>query len=873
MTTFERIKSGVTGMDEMFDSIRLGDNVVWQVSALKEFQYVAQAFVCQAIADGRNLIYVRFAGGEPLIEAQEGLKICEIPLTNRFEKFTVAVRNLITQEGRDAFYVFDCLSELQVAWNSDLMMGNFFRVTCPYLFELDTVAYFPILRGNHSFEAVAKIRDTTQLFTDVYSNGEKNMYFHPLKVWNRYSTNMFLAHQYNPATGEIKALTDGLQVSRFYQIMNGETDFKQNQKPDSWDRFFAKAEQNFQMGGPMEELNRKMRNMMMSRDERMRKLLDQYFTTADYFKVRDRMIGTGMIGGKSCGMLLARKIVETELPECFLKMEPHDSFFIGSDVFYIYIVENQCWGLRVQQRQEQGYYELAEEFKKRLQEGHFPANIEESFKQLLDYFGQSPIIVRSSSILEDGFGNAFAGKYESVFCVNRGTLEERLTQFEKAVKIVYASTMDLSALEYRKMNGLEGRDEQMALLVQRVSGSYYGDYYMPSAAGVGYSHSTYRFLEDMDPNAGLLRLVMGLGTKAVDRTKIDYPRIVSLDRPKAQMQSDIAMRHRFSQHYLDLLDLKQVQVTEKTVEEMLELVPDYVKRAVAEHDTEAENRLRQRGDYRNIFYVSCMGLCENPEFIATMQKILQTLQEKYQYPVDIEYTVNVGEQNEFDINLLQCRPLQVQAGGEKVRVPEVPEEKVYFHLQKSCMGRGRKAKIDVVVRVDPYLYYTYPYQKKREVTKIIGEINHAYKKQGKCSILVVPGRIGTSSPELGVPVSFSDISGFMGIFEVAYSKAGYAPELSYGSHMFQDLVEADIFYGAILEERDKNRTAVYQDDFLMRTKENKLKELLPHSTEEMIDMIHVAELTEEELWFYYDELKDNCLCGLTDPCFTDISES
>ena len=193
---------------------------------------------------------------------------------------------------------------------------------------------------------------------------------------------------------------------------------------------------------------------------------------------------------------------------------------------------------------------------------------------------RSPIIVRSSSILEDGFGNAFAGKYESVFCVNRGTLEERLTQFEKAVKIVYASTMDLSALEYRKMNGLEGRDEQMALLVQRVSGSYYGDYYMPSAAGVGYSHSTYRFLEDMDPNAGLLRLVMGLGTKAVDRTKIDYPRIVSLDRPKAQMQSDIAMRHRFSQHYLDQLDLKQVQVTEKTVEEMLELVPDYVKRAV-----------------------------------------------------------------------------------------------------------------------------------------------------------------------------------------------------------------------------------------------------------------------------------------------------
>ena len=128
--------------------------------------------------------------------------------------------------------------------------------------------------------------------------------------------------------------------------------------------------------------------------------------------------------------------------------------------------------------------------------------MEEQFVRLLEYYGQDPIVVRSSSILEDGFGNAFAGKYETVFCSNSGDLEQRLEEFENAVRTVYASTMNRSALDYRSRRGLEERDEQMALLVQRVSGSYYGEYYMPCVAGVGYSFSPYRFMEELDPQAG-----------------------------------------------------------------------------------------------------------------------------------------------------------------------------------------------------------------------------------------------------------------------------------------------------------------------------------------------------------------------------------
>ena len=147
MAAFDKVKSGIPSADQLLDHIRMGDNVVWSVSNLDEFRFFALPFVEQAIEDGRNLIYMRFANHEPILTPREGLKIYEFDPDKGFEAFTVDIYNRITAEGKDAFYVFDSLSSLQSVWYTDLMMGNFFRVTCPYLFRLDTVAYFPVIRG------------------------------------------------------------------------------------------------------------------------------------------------------------------------------------------------------------------------------------------------------------------------------------------------------------------------------------------------------------------------------------------------------------------------------------------------------------------------------------------------------------------------------------------------------------------------------------------------------------------------------------------------------------------------------------------------------------------------------------------------------
>ena len=853
MAAFDRIKSGIPEMDSALDNIRLGDNVVWRVSDLSEFKLFMEPYLKQAKEDKRNIIYFRFASHEPLVEDCPEVKTIEVPLSHRFETFTVDIHNAIEREGYDAFYVFDCLSELQAAWATDLMMGNFFRVTCPFLFILDTVAFFPIIRGKHSVKAINKILDTTQLFIDVYSD-KKNIFVRPEKVWNRSSDTMFLPHTYEAETGAFRPILDGVKSSRFYQALGLAQRSAEEQYSDSWDRFFNRAKVLNENSIDISEQCSRMCNIMMTRDSKMREMVKKHFTAEDYFAVRDHMIGTGMIGGKSCGMLLARAIIRNKEPEISEVLEPHDSFYVGSDLYYTYIVDNNLWDLRIKQRTEEGYFSLAEEFASKLMEGTFSDAMREQFVRIIEYYGQDPYIIRSSSILEDGFGNAFAGKYESVFCANRGSLEERINEFEHAIKIVYASTMSLSALDYRKRRGLDGRDEQMALLIQRVSGSYYGSYYMPCAAGVGYSYSPYRIMKDTDPTVGMLRLVMGLGTSAVDRTEGSYPRIVNLDKPEKSSYSSSADKHKFSQGKAEVINMSDRQLEKLSYEKMEADIPKYLEKILLEHDTEAESRLREMGRRREVKFISCKGLVTNKTLMDQMKNMIRTIQEEYEYPVDTEFTINISENGEYSIDLLQCRPLQVQTGKSGTVVPtDIPEERILLESKGASMGMSKTSELDIIVYVDPVKYYNMPYKEKDLVAKMIGKINWHFRDMDKHMMLIVPGRVGTTSPELGVPTAFSDISAFDIICETEESKAGYNPELSYGSHIFQDLVEAEILYTAVFHGE---KTLHYSPEKLAREKDM-IEEFEP--SEVLKDIVHIYDVSDKKCEVFNDVANEHLL--------------
>ena len=271
------------------------------------------------------------------------------------------------------------------------------------------------------------------------------------------------------------------------------------------------------------------------------------------------MIGTGMIGGKSAGMLLSRAIIRRDRPELSGALEHHDSFFIGSDVFYTFLVNNDCWWDRQRQKDAEAFLTGLDAVRQRIIEGTFPDYIVRRFEDMLEYFGNAPIIVRSSSLLEDNFGNAFSGKYDSVFCPNQGSPRQRLDALLDAIRGVYASTMSAEALNYRKRRGVLERDEQMALLVQRVSGSTYGRYFFPQLAGVLYSFNPYVWSREIDPEAGVMRLVFGLGTRAVDRSDDDYTRVVALNAPDRRPESSFDAVKRHTQRRVDVIDLRGIE--------------------------------------------------------------------------------------------------------------------------------------------------------------------------------------------------------------------------------------------------------------------------------------------------------------------------
>ena len=858
MAAFEKVCSGIPQMDKALDYIRLGDNVVWQVSSLDEFRLFAEPFARQAVSEGRNLIYVRFAGHPPILHDMEGLRIVQMKLSHRFETFTVNIHNLIEKEGKDALYVFDCLSELEEAWATDLLMGDFFHLTCPYLFSLDTIAFFPVIRGRHSFDAIAKIRDTTQLFLDVYSDaasGQKgNLYVRPMKVWNRYSETMFSPHRYDPESGEFRVLSEGVEISRFYARMNQAAKETANQNIDSWERFFLRTRLMYDSGLDVTKECSRICDIMLTRDERLRPLIKKNFSPSDYFEIHSRMIGTGMIGGKACGMLLARKIIENRDPVLYQKIEPHDSFYIGSDVFYSYIVDNGFWDLKIRQRTDDGYFALAEAFAEEIMKGSFSLQIEAQFVKLIEYYGNEPIIVRSSSILEDGFGNAFAGKYESVFCSSSGSAESRLQEFEQAVKTVYASAASMSALDYRKRRGLEKMDEQMGILVQRVSGSRYSAFFMPSAAGVGYSSSPYR-LGLLHPESGMLRLVAGLGTAAVDRRTGSYPRMVSLDEPTKIMLTSDADKHKYSQRLIDAVGTSPEALENHDAEEIRKIIPPYLANILFSHDWDAERYFREMGLREEICYVSCEGIVQNRALMQDMKALLSALQEEYQYPVDVEYTINVSPSGEYMIAVLQCRPLQLTPEGEPVQIPQsCSDDRILLETKGVSMGFSRKYEVDLIVYIDAIAYYQLPYREKYSVREALSAINWKCREKNLHLLLITPGRICTSSPELGVPSSFADISEFNAIVEVSEQNAGYMPELSYGSHIFQDLVEAGILYSAIFEG---SSTRAFHPEML-KQQPNRLQDYVPNS-DALQEVITVCETAESGVQLYYDMASEHLL--------------
>jgi len=834
-----RLSTGLHGLDSMLKGVLAGDNIVWQIDSMDDYEALVKPFCAHAVKSHVPIVYFRFASHPPLLDAASGARIVVCRPEDGFEEVIATIHASIEKAGRGAFFVFDCLSELAVKWDSDQMLANFFMLTCPYLFDLETVTYFALQRNYHSTDALNPIFDTCQLFLDTY-RCQGQFYVRPIKVQHRYSSTINMLHV--RSGDDFKPVTASAKIAEIMTLARW-SDLHADQRPGFWERAFIEAQEVVDAGRHGQQIAGKagasfdrLSRMVISRDEAMLKFAERYLVLEDILDVRRRMIGTGLIGGKAVGMLIARAIVKRTNKQLATRLEEHDSFFIGSDVFYTFLVKNGVWWSRQKQRDPETFLEGAERARRLILTGTFPEQTISMFGEMLDYFGQSPFIVRSSSLLEDNFGNAFAGKYDSVFCANQGPRERRLEDFLAAVRAIYASTMSEKALRYRARRGLLDKDEQMALLVMRVSGDMYGRKYYPPVAGVGFSFNPYAWHKDIDPKAGVLRLVFGLGTRAVDRSDEDYTRLVALNAPNRRPEQNFDEIKEHAQRRVDYIDL-----------DANHLVSGYFADVLREHGdlpvslfASPESMSESRGVSRALVLTFERLLSDTP-FVKDMADLMRTLHDAYSHPVDIEFTANFRPDETYQINLLQCRPLQVRGVGVG-QMPEPPacKDDYIVRAHGAVIGLSKVVQVDRFIYIAPDAYGAMPVNRRYEIARVIGRLNQAAAATPSLNVMLLgPGRWGTSSPELGIPVAFPDINRTSVLCEIVTMREGLIPDVSLGTHFLNELVEMDILYLALFIHEEGN----YLDKAFFEKTPNKLKIISPDDAawSDVVKVVDVAE--------------------------------
>jgi hypothetical protein len=826
--------TGLPALDKILRGVRPGDNIVWQVDSIDDYVPFIEPLITSATLRRQKLVYFRFAKHVELVPKDSGAEVYQLCPEAGFEIFIGKIHDVIRRAGRGGYYVFDSLSELAAECYSERMVGNFFRLTCPYLSELDTVAYFAALRDYHSYHAALPIAQTTQLLIDVYRH-EGKIYIHPLKVHQRHSSTMFMLHVWDeddfvPVT-ESTTISDiltsapwpGLQSASYRMV-------------GMWDRRFMQAEEllkSYDRGECSREtidkaFHRQLRQLI-SRDERILALAEKYLSLSDIIHLWKRLIGSGLVGGKAVGMLLGRAILEKSNPRWAELLEAHDSFFIGSDIFYSFLVENECWGIRQNQKDPTTLLDGAEEARQRILRGNFPDYIIARFSDMLDYFGQSPIIVRSSSLLEDNFGNSFSGKYESVFCANQGTQQDRLEEFINAVRFIYASSMSEEALVYRAERNVLERDEQMALLVQRVSGKPYESLFFPQLAGVGLSYNPYVWDDSIDPEAGILRLVFGLGTRAVNRSDDDYTRVVALNAPDKRPEAGFDEVARYAQRRMDMLNLEENRFASGHFVDVAKQSRELPVEMFASPDRGIERRVRhgQGSDTRH-WVLTFDRVLSKTAFVRDVREMLKILRETYDCHVDIELTANFSSEGSYRINLVQCRPLQIKEDKPVTSsAASLDEQNLIMEAHGGIIGQSKMLTIDQIIYVIPSVYGHLSERDRYAIARLIGKLTHLERQaKAKTIMLLGPGRWGTSTPSLGVPVSFAEINTVSVLCEIDTVREGLVPDLSLGTHFFNDLVEMDMLY--IGFSRSKKQNIINQD--LLNALPNHVADFLPEAS-------------------------------------------
>jgi len=498
------------------------------------------------------------------------------------------------------------------------------------------------------------------------------------------------------------------------------------------------------------------------------------------------IFGNGEVGGKARGIIYSMDALRRgHIKGDYLDLVKFPrSYVLTSEYFDDYIdlnylndiVSDKC-------REILSIKEMRQKFIK----GDLPENLLNVLYTILEK-ESGPLIVRSSSILEDSLEYSFAGIYDSFFTPNRGTLEHRVNTLEQTVKMVYASTFGNNAKEYRKRHKIPWQREKMALVIENVIGrEQKDDYYYPFMAGVSFSRNYYPWNPRIRMEDGVGRLVLGFGTRAVGR---DYARVFSLSNPSLRPEGSVLNEIvRYSQKKMDVINLSTEEFRTEAIDDIKHTSSTIYLACSTLKDNqylEPTSRHISEGDRLLPTFDRLLKSDRYYPFVSLMRELLTSLEGHFGVPIDIEFAFDMDDDMNGSFYLLQARPIVNRPELRKVKIPEL-DDKTVIVKSGNVLGNGSREGIKHIVYVSPE---TYSLENAYSIAREIGKLNEILDKDQY--ILVGPGRWGTSTPELGVPVNYSEISNAAVIVELSTGTSG--PEFSYGTHFFGDITATNTLY-------------------------------------------------------------------------------
>lgn len=704
------------------------------------------------------------------------------------------------------------------------------------LLEKFHVAYMSGREEDNRPSARANLRETQSIFDETFAIAEKNLsedvLSEKLMEWVSEGRTRFLT---------LAAENQGVSLTEITEKLNRFCKLPQSE------RVMSEAED---MGIRVSLIRR-----FMTGSPKFINVSKKFIKIEDISNLLNYAIGPayghGKLGGKGAGLFLAKRIIEEAQSKyrVLQNVRVPKTWFLLSDAILDFLHYNALEEVinikyrRIEEiRTEYKYFEQV------FKQSQFSSEILQGFSLALDDLEGKPIIVRSSSLLEDSFGAAFSGKYKSLFIANRGTKHERMEYLMDAVAEVMASTFSPDAIQYRIEHDLLDFQEQMGCLIQEVVGVEIGGrYYAPTIAGVAFTNNEFRWSPRIKRKDGVVRLVTGLGTRAVDRVGNDYPMLISPGQPNLRVNMEPSEIVKYSQKYIDVVDLHDLDFKTLEIKEMLQKFgdefPGLTKLVdVYENGNLTPPNVMSYDPKKSELVFTFEQLLKRTPFVEQIKILLELLSEKYQSPVDIEFA-----SNGLHLYILQCRPQAQSADRRKIKIPDdVAIEDKIFGANK-FVSDGYIPNVGYICYVDPVEYDAIEsLEKMGDVGRVVSAINQALPK--KSFILMGPGRWGSRGDiKLGVKVTYSDISKTAMLVEIAKSKGGYVPEVSFGTHFFQDLVESDIKYLPVYPDENKS---VFNEEFLQST-HNCLLDVVPWAEgfTSIVKLINVERVTEGKSLF------------------------